>query len=83
MADDKPAELSADQRRALLGLFADELRRACDAALANGAPPGDIAARLEERRRLLRAETLGTPADVAEDAQHRARDPGHFRVVGE
>jgi hypothetical protein len=76
VADDKPPELSASQRRALLALLTDELRRAYDAALAAGATPGEIAARLDERRRRLRS-------DAAEDVQHRPRDAGQFRVVGE
>jgi hypothetical protein len=83
VADDPPPELSADQRRALLGLLADELRRAWDTALVGGAPAGDIAARLEERCRLLRSETCPAAADGLQDVQHRPGDAGEFRAVGE
>jgi hypothetical protein len=80
VVDNNAPELSTDQRRALFRLFADELRRACDTALARGAPPGEVAASLRERRRRLRS---AVQAGVPQDVEHLARDADQLRVVGE
>lgn len=67
------AEADDVTRQRLLALLESEIAKAADAALARGTDPGSLAAYLDSRAALLRAEiAAGSPA--GEDGADRGDD---------
>ena len=74
--------LSQAQRDDLRRLLAEELRRACDSAAADGAATATVSRTLDERRNAV-AAAAGAPGPSAHDPDGPGHDPVQDPRVGD